>query len=204
MAEFVVEFGKAGKPPAPDGRLDAPAFHRNHEAIWSAIAAFLERADRRRAGARQRHRAARHDLRRAARRSSPGGRAIFTRRISPASRPGGGTRGLPTCARRNASTSPIPHWTWTADGQAGPRAHRHALHQRAAHFALGGVAKPDRRRRPFFARRRPAVRLRPVHARRRAHRAEQCRLRRTACGRKIRNGACATSPISTRSRRTPA
>ena len=41
MAEFVVEFGKSGAPPAPDGRLDGPAFHRNHEAIWSAMAAFL-------------------------------------------------------------------------------------------------------------------------------------------------------------------
>jgi SAM-dependent methyltransferase len=39
MAEFVVEFGKKGT--APNGGLDAPAFHRNHEAIWSAIAPFL-------------------------------------------------------------------------------------------------------------------------------------------------------------------
>lgn len=42
MTKFVVEFGKTGTaPPAPDGRLDAPAFHRNHEAIWSAIAGLL-------------------------------------------------------------------------------------------------------------------------------------------------------------------
>jgi SAM-dependent methyltransferase len=41
MAEFVVEFGKSGAPPAPDGRLDGPAFHRNHDAIWSALTAFL-------------------------------------------------------------------------------------------------------------------------------------------------------------------
>jgi SAM-dependent methyltransferase len=40
MAKFVVEFGKT-VPPAPDGRLDAPAFHRNHDAIWSAVAGFL-------------------------------------------------------------------------------------------------------------------------------------------------------------------
>ena len=40
MAKFVVEFGKA-LPPAPDGRLDGPAFHRNHDAIWSAIVHFL-------------------------------------------------------------------------------------------------------------------------------------------------------------------
>ena len=39
MAEFVVEFGKSGA--MPDERLNAPAFQRNHEAIWSAIAPFL-------------------------------------------------------------------------------------------------------------------------------------------------------------------
>jgi SAM-dependent methyltransferase len=44
MPDFVVEYGKKGTPPAAsDGRLDAPAFHRNHEAIWAAIAEFLLR-----------------------------------------------------------------------------------------------------------------------------------------------------------------
>jgi len=41
MAEFVVEFGKSGVPAAPDGRLNGAAFHRNHEAIWLAMAGFL-------------------------------------------------------------------------------------------------------------------------------------------------------------------
>jgi SAM-dependent methyltransferase len=41
MPKFVVEFGKAGAPPAPDGRLDGPAFQRNHGAIWSALSPFL-------------------------------------------------------------------------------------------------------------------------------------------------------------------
>ncbi|HWE79839.1 MAG TPA: DUF938 domain-containing protein [Pseudolabrys sp.] len=41
MARFVVEFGKDGTPPAEEGRLDAPAFHRNHEPIWQALAPFL-------------------------------------------------------------------------------------------------------------------------------------------------------------------
>jgi hypothetical protein len=41
MAKFIVEFGKTGTPPAPDGRLQAPAFERNHEAIWQAISALL-------------------------------------------------------------------------------------------------------------------------------------------------------------------
>lgn len=41
MPKFVVDFASLGQAPAPDGRLDAPAFHRNHEAIWSAIGGFL-------------------------------------------------------------------------------------------------------------------------------------------------------------------
>ena len=41
MVEFVVEFGKTGRPPEPDGWLDAPAFHRNREPIWAAISPFL-------------------------------------------------------------------------------------------------------------------------------------------------------------------
>jgi hypothetical protein len=40
--EHVVEFGKGGTPPAEaDGRLDAPAFHRNHAAIGSVLSRFL-------------------------------------------------------------------------------------------------------------------------------------------------------------------
>jgi hypothetical protein len=41
---FVVEFGKDGTPSAEAGRLDAPAFHRNHEAIWQALAPTLAAA----------------------------------------------------------------------------------------------------------------------------------------------------------------
>jgi SAM-dependent methyltransferase len=41
MAEYVVEFGKDGRPVPSDGRLDAPAFHRNHQAIWSVLQKFL-------------------------------------------------------------------------------------------------------------------------------------------------------------------
>ena len=40
--EHVVEFGKSGTPAAAtDGRLDAPAFHRNHAPIWSVLSRFL-------------------------------------------------------------------------------------------------------------------------------------------------------------------
>lgn len=42
MSKFVVEFGKQGTPAATaDGRLDAPAFHRNAAPIWDAIGGFL-------------------------------------------------------------------------------------------------------------------------------------------------------------------
>jgi hypothetical protein len=42
MTQYVVEFGKDGSPIEADGRLDAAAFHRNHQAIWVALAPFLE------------------------------------------------------------------------------------------------------------------------------------------------------------------
>ena len=41
MPEFTIEFGKDGPPPE-DGRLDAAAFHRNHEAIAPVLDAFLQ------------------------------------------------------------------------------------------------------------------------------------------------------------------
>ena len=41
MAEYVVEFGKDGRPVEPDGRLDAAAFHRNHAPIWAVLHKFL-------------------------------------------------------------------------------------------------------------------------------------------------------------------
>ena len=41
MAEYVVEFGKDGRPVESDGRLDAAAFHRNHAPIWAVLQKFL-------------------------------------------------------------------------------------------------------------------------------------------------------------------
>jgi SAM-dependent methyltransferase len=41
MAEYVIEFGKDGRPVEPDGRLDAAAFHRNHQPIWAVLEKFL-------------------------------------------------------------------------------------------------------------------------------------------------------------------
>ena len=58
MAEYVVEFGKDGRPVEPDGRLDAAAFHRNHAADLGGAAAIPRRQIRRRGRGRQRHRPA--------------------------------------------------------------------------------------------------------------------------------------------------
>jgi SAM-dependent methyltransferase len=37
MAGYVAEFGKDGRPVETDGRLDAAAFHRNHQPIWALL-----------------------------------------------------------------------------------------------------------------------------------------------------------------------
>jgi SAM-dependent methyltransferase len=41
VANYVVEFGKDGGSRETDGRLDAPAFHRNHQAIRDVLERFL-------------------------------------------------------------------------------------------------------------------------------------------------------------------
>ena len=41
MAEYVVEFGRDGGRVESDGRLDATAFHRNHESLWVALEKHL-------------------------------------------------------------------------------------------------------------------------------------------------------------------
>ena len=43
MASYVVEFGKDGGSRETDGRLDAPAFHRNHQAIRGVLDRHLAR-----------------------------------------------------------------------------------------------------------------------------------------------------------------
>jgi SAM-dependent methyltransferase len=42
VTAYVVEFGTAGQPVEADGRLDAAAFHRNHQPIWAVLGKFLE------------------------------------------------------------------------------------------------------------------------------------------------------------------
>jgi len=41
LADYVVEFGKDGGRSPADGRLDAPAFHRNHQAILGVLKRYL-------------------------------------------------------------------------------------------------------------------------------------------------------------------
>jgi SAM-dependent methyltransferase len=41
MAQFVTDFGTLSTP-TDDGRLDAPAFHRNWQPIWSVLARYLQ------------------------------------------------------------------------------------------------------------------------------------------------------------------
>ena len=41
MADYVVEFGKDGRPVESDGRLDAAAFHRNHQPIRDLLQRHL-------------------------------------------------------------------------------------------------------------------------------------------------------------------
>jgi SAM-dependent methyltransferase len=41
MPKFVVDFASTGQPAEPDGRLQGPAFQRNHAAIWSALEPYL-------------------------------------------------------------------------------------------------------------------------------------------------------------------
>src|ERR1700692_2980585 len=41
MADYVVEFGKDGSRVEPDGRLDAAAFHRNHQPIRQVLLRHL-------------------------------------------------------------------------------------------------------------------------------------------------------------------
>jgi len=42
MADYVVEFGKDGSPVEAHGRLDAEAFHRNHQPIWAVLQRYLD------------------------------------------------------------------------------------------------------------------------------------------------------------------
>ncbi len=44
MAQFILEYAKAGVPSESDGRLRGPAFDRNHEPIWQAISPYLNAA----------------------------------------------------------------------------------------------------------------------------------------------------------------
>src|SRR5258708_33892112 len=40
VTQYVTEFGRDVRA-EPDGRLDAPAFHRNHQPIWTELERYL-------------------------------------------------------------------------------------------------------------------------------------------------------------------
>src|SRR5258708_37025302 len=40
VTQYVTEFGRDVRA-EPDGRLDAPAFHRNHQPIWAVLERYL-------------------------------------------------------------------------------------------------------------------------------------------------------------------
>jgi SAM-dependent methyltransferase len=42
VARQITEFGRDGRPATPDGGLDSPAFHRNHQPIWAVLGKFLK------------------------------------------------------------------------------------------------------------------------------------------------------------------
>ena len=194
MAKFVVEYGNVGKPPEPDGRLDGPAFQRNHDAIWSAMAAFLsgQTGDVLELGSGTGQHAAAFARRTPQLTWWPSDIAPSHLASIEAWRRHAGLANLRAPQRIDLTD---PAWSWTADGK--PAAALTAmlcinvLHISPWRVSQNLIAGAGR----YVARRRPAVRLRPVHARRAAHRAEQCRLRCEACARKTRTGACATWPI---------
>ena len=41
MVQHITEFSRDGRAAEADGRLDAPAFHRNHQPIWAVLEKFL-------------------------------------------------------------------------------------------------------------------------------------------------------------------
>ena len=195
MAEFVVEFGQDGPPPA-DGRLDAAAFHRNHQPIWSVLAPFLEG----KAG----------DVLEAG--SGTGQHAVEFAGRSP------GITWWPSdynqkhlesiAAWRLHSKLPNirpPQRIDLLDPDLAPAAGRKPDGRRAAgdslrqchpYRALADRGESAGRCRAPAAARRPAVPLRALHARRAAYRRPAMRSSTRRSGPAIPSGACAISPIS--------
>ena len=101
-----------------DGRLDGPAFHRNHDAIWSAIAAFLsgQKGDVLELGSGTGQHATAFCGTLAA------AHLVAERYLPIASRQHRGWRrhaGLANLRAPQRIDLGDPAWSWTADGQAG-------------------------------------------------------------------------------------
>ena len=176
MAKFVVDFAKTGARPRPTGgwmRRHSTAITRRSgrrlPSFWTHKRATSSRS------------AAAPDSTlsplRGARRNWPGGRAIFFRPISPASTRGAQHEGLANVRAPQRIDLTDPAWNWQAGETSGrPLAAilcinvLHISPWRVSQNLFSGAGRFLRCRRPF-------VRLWPVHARRRAHGAQQRSLR---------------------------
>ena len=162
MPEFIIEFGKGGAPP-DDGRLDAAAFHRNHEAIAPVLEAFLRGPHRRRSGDRRRHRAARGGIRRQA----AGDHLVADRLNDNHLRSIAAWRAHAKLDNVKAPSASTPaRGLAAARTRPARRVRRDILRQRHPHLAVDGGARPVRRRRPPPRGGRTVVPLWPVQTRR--------------------------------------
>src|SRR5262245_66686069 len=84
-----------------------------------------------------------------------------------------------TCKFARAAANRSFRSTLDMDGRQRQRrrAHRHALHKRAAHFPVADIAESDSWCGPAVEKRRLPFCLRTIQARRQADRAEQCAIR---------------------------
>ncbi len=193
MADYVVEFGKDGRPVEPDGRLDAPAFHRNHRRSAAVLQRFLagKSGDVVEAG------------------SGTGQHVVDFARHTPditwwpsdlneqhlksiaAWRAHAGLANIRPPLRIDLSD---PAWCPEMQDGSGPEESAGGvLRQCDPHRAVARGGRAVRGRRALSAGGRAAVSVRAVQARRQAHRASAMRCSTPACAKAIPNGACAIS-----------
>ena len=136
MVEFVVDFGKTGTPPPrPTAGWTRPLSTAITRRSGRRLAGFLaaQSGDVLELGSGTGQHAV--DIRPPHAAADLVAERYSTTRTLPASPPGARRRGLRTCARRSASILPIR--TGRGPAMRSRRAaHRHAVHQRAAHLAL--------------------------------------------------------------------
>ena len=197
MAEYVVEFGKDGRPVEPDGRLDAPAFHRNHAADLGGAADDSSPAD---PATCWRPAAAPASMWSHFARHTPGiiwWPSDLNEQHLKSIEAWRAHAGLPNIRPPLRIDLSDPDWCAAMHDGSGPPKLLAVFCANVIHIAPWRVAEGlFAGAGALSARRRPAVSLRPVQARRQAHRGSATPCSTPACARTIRNGACAISPIS--------